>query len=234
MTIKEMHYDFKTKLNKIDSQQYRNLRVPEIDWKLNEAQEIFVKLIAEPRFKNHLGFEVSQRNIDDIRTIVIRDYCSRISNNVVDLPQDYWFFISAYIIMVRDNCPYVRARLKIRQHDDEFEESLFTKSSFEWQEVNGVFFQEGIKVFDDDTFRNEEICMNYIKKLNFIHNAEDFASGRYRLPSGALLEGTQDCELPSSTHSEIVDIAVNLAIEDILGSQRQNGFNKLQLNQITT
>ncbi len=58
MNIKEMHYDFKQKLNKIDSQQYRNLRVPEIDWKINEAYEVFVKSIAEPRVNNHLGFDV--------------------------------------------------------------------------------------------------------------------------------------------------------------------------------
>ena len=38
MNISEMHYDFKKKLNKVDSEQNRNLLVPEIDWALNEAQ----------------------------------------------------------------------------------------------------------------------------------------------------------------------------------------------------
>ena len=71
MTIEEMHYDFKQKLNKIDNQAYRNLRVPEIDWKLNEALDIFIKRVSEPRKKNGLGFERNQRTIDDIRTLVI-------------------------------------------------------------------------------------------------------------------------------------------------------------------
>ena len=62
MNAREMHYDFKQKLNKIDSQKYRNLLVPEIDWKLNEAQEVFVKIIAEPRLRSQLGFEINQRN----------------------------------------------------------------------------------------------------------------------------------------------------------------------------
>ena len=53
MNVRGMHYDVKQKLNKVDSQQYRNLRVPEIDWKLNEAYEIFVKSVAEPRINNH-------------------------------------------------------------------------------------------------------------------------------------------------------------------------------------
>ena len=48
MTIQDMHYDFKKKLNKIDSQQNRNLLIPEIDWTLNEAQELFVKITAFP------------------------------------------------------------------------------------------------------------------------------------------------------------------------------------------
>ena len=71
MNAREMHYDFKQKLNKIDSQKYRDLIVPEIDWKLNEAQEVFVKVIAQPRLQSQLGFEINQRTINDIRTIVI-------------------------------------------------------------------------------------------------------------------------------------------------------------------
>jgi len=55
-----MHYDLKVKLNKVDSQQYRNLLIPEIDWALNEAQNIFIKNIAEPRKMQQMfdfGFE---------------------------------------------------------------------------------------------------------------------------------------------------------------------------------
>ena len=60
MSIKRMHYDLKVKLNKVDSQQYRNLLIPEIDWALNEAQNIFIKNIAEPRKMQQMfdfGFE---------------------------------------------------------------------------------------------------------------------------------------------------------------------------------
>ena len=63
MTISEMHYDFKKKLNKVDSEQNRNLLVPEIDWALNEAQELFIKMIVEPRQRSFIGFEKSQRTV---------------------------------------------------------------------------------------------------------------------------------------------------------------------------
>ena len=71
MNIREMHYDFKQKLNKIDSEQYRNLKVPEIDWKLNEAIDLFLKIVAQPKIKVNLGFEISSRITDDIRSLVV-------------------------------------------------------------------------------------------------------------------------------------------------------------------
>jgi len=43
MTTKEMHYDFKQKFNKIDSQKNKGLLVPEIDWLLNEALNFLLK-----------------------------------------------------------------------------------------------------------------------------------------------------------------------------------------------
>ena len=227
-----MHYDFKTKLNKIDSQQYRNLRIPEIDWKLNEAQELFVKMVAKPRLKNNLGFETSQRSIDDIRTIVVKDYCSPVIDNVATLPENYWHFVSGSSLMDKNNCVGFKGTIKIRQHDDEFENSPFDKSSFEWREVNAVFYEEGLKLFTDGTFSNREFCMNYIKKLSYIHNAEDFRGGSYRLPSGILLSGITSCELPEQTHREIVDIAVALASGELQNPDYQNKLQKLNLNNL--
>ena len=43
-------YDFKMKLNKIDSQQYRNLIIPQVDWILNEGSRNFLsRWISNPR-----------------------------------------------------------------------------------------------------------------------------------------------------------------------------------------
>lgn len=227
-----MHYDFKTKLNKIDSQQYRNLRIPEIDWKINEAQELFVKIIAEPRLKNHLGFETSQRSIDDIRTIVVRDYCSPIIEGLAVLPDNYWHFISGNTIMDKDNCIGFKSTVKVRQHDDEFENSPFDNSSFEWREVNAVFYEKGIKLFDDGTFTNKQLCINYIKKLNYVHNAEQFSGGTYNLPSGVNLTGSVSCQLPEGTHREIVDLAVALASNNLQNPDYQNKLQKLNFNNL--
>jgi len=232
-----MHYDFKKKLNKIDSQQYKNLLIPEIDWTLNEAQELFVKMVAEPKKRSYFGFEKSQSTIDDIRTLVVRpesdpSACIIITDNVATLPDNYWYLVSGKVKVTKGTCIDVEARLRIRQHDDKFENSPFDKSSFEWREVNGVFFKDGIKLFDDGTFTNTELCLNYIKKLTYIHDAEDFRNGSYTALSGALLSGSVNCELPEHTHREIVDIAVLIATGEIQAPDYQIKLQKLNLNSL--
>lgn len=232
MTIKDMHYDFKKKLNKVDSQQNRNLLIPEIDWALNEALELYVKIIAQPRMKSYFGFEVNQRSIDDIRTLVVNNQCLNVINNVVALPPEYWHFIKGNITMSKDSCVNVKGTFHLRQHDDDFENSPFDKSSFEWRTVNGVFFDGGIKVYDDGTFTNNQLCISYIKKHPYIHNAQDFRTGTYKLPSGIVLTGTSSCVLPEHTHREIVDIAVLLVTGEIQGQDYQLKLQKLNLNQL--
>lgn len=238
MDVREMQYDIKFKLNKVDSQQNKNLRGPEMDWAINEAHEIFIKTIAEPRIQNHLGFETSQRTIDDIRTIVVNDEVlipTKINNEAykVDLPSTYMFYISANVLMYKEGCGERIARTIVRQHDDRFEDSPFDKSSFEWKEVNIRFYDGGIKIFTDGSFTIKEVRLNYIRKHAYIHNAQDFLpTGSYKLPSGKVLIGSQNSELPEQTHREIVDIAVLLLTSNMELPSYQLKQAKLNLNQI--
>lgn len=232
MTSKELIYDVKTKLNKLDSQQYRNLRIPEIDWKLNEAQELFIKMVAFPRLYNHLGFERTQRNIDDIRTLVVSAENLEITNNNTVLPDNYWHYLRGRVQMSKNNCENIEGIVKIRQHDDEFESSPFSKSSFEWRTVNAVFNSEGLSFFTDGSFNLNSCNITYIRRPLYIHNAEDFTGGTYKLPSGEILAGTQDSELPEHTHREIVDIAVLLITGELQIPDYQIKLNKLNFNDL--
>lgn len=233
MTIKEMHYDFKTKLNKVDSQQNENFLIPEIDHVLREAQSLFIKLVATPRIVSYLGFETNQRTIDDIRTLVVHgdDNPIVIVNNTGSLPDNYLHFIKAEVEMSKGMCTAVKGRVFIRQHDDEFQESPFDSSSFEWRTVNGVFYEKGIKFYTDNTFQINRMYMDYIKKPKLIHNAEDFRGGSYTLLSGQVLNGSVNCELPEHTHSEIVDIAVLLVTGNLIPDY-QAKLAKLNLNNL--
>lgn len=214
MTIEEMHYDFKMKANKVDSQKNRNFLVPEIDWLLNEAQEIFIKNIAEPRHPNSpLGFETSQRTIDDIRPLVVSADIT-VTANMATLPTNYMFFVRGRASMQKIVGTVICERegiVFIRQHDDLFEESMFDKSSFDWRVVNALFVAQGLKIFATD-FTVNKLSISYIKKPAYINNAQNFVGGQYRLPDGVTtLSVNQNCELPAHTHRDIVDIAVLLA-----------------------
>lgn len=224
MTVREMHYDFKQKLNKLDSQKYRNLLVPQIDWKLNEAYEIFVKTIAQPRLKNQLGFEVNQRTIDDIRTIVVdqkpADYITPTvydeTSFIVALPSDYWFLAKIKIIASKGKCSSVVLYDSVNvQHNDETESSSFDKSSFEWRTSNYRFNNEGIRVFTDGTYTIDKVGLEYLKRPRPIYNATDWEGGSYTGLDGVTYTGSQDCELPPGTHREIVDLAVMITANDL-------------------
>ena len=233
MTIQEMHYDFKMKLNKIDSEQYRNLRIPEIDWKLNEALEIFIKNNAEPYQVPFYGFEKNQRSIDNIRPLVVENQLITLNGSVAPLPDDYMFYVSSYVIMKKGKCKDRKGRVLIKQHDDMFEESPFDRSSYEWSEINATFDSAGLRLYIPEGITLDGLHLTYIRKHAYIHNAQDFLPGsKYKLPNGIELTGRQNCELPDYTHREIVDIAVYIASMDLEQQTAQFKQSKLELNKL--
>lgn len=218
-----MHYDFKQKLNKIDSQKYRNLLVPEIDWKLNEAQEVFVKVVAEPRIGKQIGFETNQRTKNDIRTIVVDQvFSGGVVPTVYDdisyitvLPTDYWFLVACKVFATKGGCTNVKLATREVEHDDEHELSPFDRSSFLWRVSNIRFNKDGLRVFTDGTYNITKVCFEYLKKPRTIHNAQDYTGATYTDLQGNVLVGTQSCELPDMVHKEIVDLAVLITSGDL-------------------
>lgn len=236
MSVKDMHYDFKTKLNKLDSNLYRNLQIPEIDRKLNEAMFIFIKSIAEPRTSLLPGIEMNQRTIEDLRTILVDSHpipATTVNNKdyFAILPEDYLYPTNINILANKENCTDIICEGIIRKHGDNHEESPFDVSSFEWREVNVHFVGNTIKMFTDNTFTISTLILDYLRKPKYIHNAEDFATSGYSLPNGTVFTGYQDCELPIHVHSEIVDLAVLIASGELSAADYQLKIAKVQLNQ---
>ena len=230
MTVQEMHYDFKFKYNKVDSQKNRNFQIPEIDWFLNEAEEIFIKTVAFPRFVTKLGFETSTRNLESIQSIVKTEELN-ISSNFIDLPEDYKFFVKAFAEIKKDTCTK-KAKFFVAKHNNLNEFSLYENTSFFWQEVYGRFEDNKIKFLEELETEIKKLFLTYIRKTAYIHNAQAFNVLGYELPGGQALTGTQNCELPENTHREIVDIAVMLASGNLQTSDFNIRMNKLSVNQI--
>lgn len=208
MTIQEMHYDFKTKVNKVDSGGSRNLIIPEIDHLLNLALEIFVEAVAFPRKRDLKGFEKSTWTMESIRNLVKSSNFTK-TEDYFEIPSDYWYYVKSSALATKGNCSDVELGVKVRQHDDDFKNSPFDKSSFEWREVNATFDENGIKLYSDD-FTVTSLIVTYIKKHPYIHNANSYTGNTYTNLKGNVLTGTQDCILQDSKHKDIVDIAVLL------------------------
>ena len=232
MTIKDMHYDFKKKLNKVDSQKHKNILIPEIDWTLNEALGIFVKTVSNPRIQMFRGFEINQRSVDDIKPLVIPNEWLNINDNIVTLPDNYWFFVKGKVEISKKDCGKVIASFTPRQQDDDFKDSVFDNSSFKWRNVNGIFYENKIELFTDGSFTNNRFKLSYIKLHPYIHNAEDFRNGTYKLPSGEVLENSVNCIFRDDICREIVDIAVLLISGEISSKDYQLKQAKLNLNQL--
>ncbi len=228
-----MDWELLRRLNKIDSQKYRNLQIPERNIYINEAHELFIKWIAHPRYKP-VGFEFEQRSIEDIRTIVVNsttpiagtEYAS--DSYSFPLPDDYMYHVSSFVDCTKGGCER-RIRTYLARHDELFQESEFVKSSFEWEEINILFGDYGIRAFHDGTFEITGLYLDYIRRPKYVHNAGDYINGTYDL-FGTVLTGTQDSELPEETHNEIVDIAAMIATGD-LQTNYQMKAAKVALNQ---
>lgn len=226
-----MHFEFKRKLNKVDSQKNRNFLVPIIDMYLNEAAELFVKNTAFPRYANRFGFELNQRIIDDIRTVVVDGKWKPLVNNVYPIDADYLFYIKGKAKLKKGTCPIVESLVTVRKYGEIFEDTKFYGSSYEWRDVNALFNENGIKFFPPENATIEEVKISYIRKMKYFHNAQDYQGGSYNHPSKGTLTGTVLCELPENTHREIVDIAVMLASSEVVASDFQLKTAKLGFNQ---
>jgi hypothetical protein len=213
MTVNEMHYMFKTDLNKLDSRN-RNLHIPEIDYFLNRGYDLFVK----SAFRNDgllptKEFELNQANIEDLKMLIVSNKELVATNKSSILPLDYMFHIESYALTNNKKCNK-RLRCYQVQHDDLHRESTTSNSSFFWEECN-ITFEQNKVVFYETDFTVDKYLLSYIKKPKLIHNAAQYNNGTYQWFDGTILTGTSNCELTFTAHSKIVAIAVYLAASSL-------------------
>lgn len=226
-----MHYGFQLDYNKIDSNQNRNILIPEVDFLLNKALTLYVNNIFFPRKANIGGFELGQRNIDNIRTLVVSDVEVAIIDNTAILPENYWHYVSAKAKATQNHC-LKTIKLFPQQTEDLFEESDIHKSDFLWGTLNCSFNSQGLKLYPEN-FKVDNVFLTYVKTHPYMHNAEDWEGGSYEYLNGTILTNHQNCELPDDSCRDIVDIAVFLASNSIQDSGYNAIKEKLTFNQTT-
>jgi hypothetical protein len=221
MTIQEAHYDFKMKMDKVDSLSKPDLNDAEIDWLLNEAQLLFLAQRVGTNNLYKMGFEVNAKRIEDISTLVIKYPLQPaiIPNNLGDfiyevnlhtLEYNVYQVIAAWAKAQVQDCPDIDVALKHIQHDD-YRDSLkdpFNKPSSQFFPYNYGRAttnpdHRSIFIYGSDK-PITEVYLEYIKVPRRV------SLGTYEYIDGVIYP-PQTFEFPESRHTQIVDIAVFLA-----------------------
>jgi hypothetical protein len=220
MTAAEMHIAFKLGLDKTNSLSYPSFLPEEIDFWLNQATRKFVKTRYSGVNPKREAFEQSQKRTDDLRTLVIEETltptetgATKTNGWLVDLDNltyTYWFSLGEeveieYIPTTYYNPNHVKTtrltgvicvtsddyRSKI---DDPLSEHILHYDS---AKPLRLFYNDTIEFITDGNYDITEVYVRYIKQPAEIET------------------GVTNCDLAEHTHDEIVNMAVQLALENI-------------------
>lgn len=233
MSIRNMHYDLKYKLNKLNTNQNKDLIIPEIDMKLNEALTLYVNtLLGATGARKNIGNSTSipVRVTDELYPLIVNTPTTQLVGSIFNVPQDFLHCLKFNANLKKNSClNTIRANVYVRQHTDLIETSIMDKSSFNWGEVNVTFDSRGWYFHTDLDYNVEDVSMTYIRQHPYIHNAQDFSPSGYQTIDGQMLTGRVDCELPKYVQSAIVDLAV-LIITGEISSSYEAKMTKVKLN----
>tara|TARA_R100000152_G_C6768661_1_gene194230 strand:+ start:1195 stop:1872 length:678 start_codon:yes stop_codon:yes gene_type:complete len=208
MTIAEMHIEFKVGLDKTDSLNYPNFEPEEIDLWLNKAQDKFVKQRYSHDVRDET-FEETQKRTDDLRETIIQTMieptaptgAEKPDGVLFELPQDYWFAINEECEIRYMDCNGSlvtdRVGVKVIQHDDY---NKIIKDPFNKPDRNQIvrlMHQNFSELISDGSLSIDKYFLRYLKE-----------------PITMSLSEGIDCELANHTHTEIVTMAVGMALEN--------------------
>lgn len=229
MTIQEFHTQFKVFFDKTDSAAYPEFLDGEIDIYLNEAQE---RIVKQRYGKNNIyraGFEEVQKRTDDLKNLVETKFCpltpatvyTEVGENVFRADLDslfddaglnnqaeevYQFYLKSMARTCDSNDCCIWSRVKLVQHDDisSIGGDPFNKPM---QSRPIIFFEGGdIFVWTAPGLTVEGFQVTFIKRPAQVN------IGTYGQP-------VVECELSEHLHKELLQEAIQIAIENI-GSPR--------------
>lgn len=222
MTTTQLHTEFKVRVDKIDALLLPNLLSSEIDLLLNQAQDRFVKQRYGKTNAKRESYEETQKRIDDLKALTRNTVLAPLAyatDNIdvnarfLNLPTDYWFIVQERASITYEDC-----------HGDDVTELV---------EVRPIEHGEFSKVIRDP-FKKP----NNTKVLRLMENSRvelitdanstlNSYSLRYiKEPVRISLSPLVNCELSSHTHTEIIDLACQIALEYV-ESKRTPGFTNL-------
>jgi hypothetical protein len=226
MTIDQAHIEFEVTLDKRYTSQAPEMPPEVIDYFLNEASVRFVKNRYSPNNVYQVGFEELQKRTEDLKALVktedvaIGTVSYEDANygrvNLTGLANPYWFYLRSRILCSKENCADKWCNKPTLTQQDDLGTVLddpFNKPVFG---VPVMYFEDGdIFVVSDDTFTTPSMKLTYLKKPNEVN------VGTYGQPA-------VEFDLSEHTHKEIVQMAADIAIENIESQRIQTIKQQLQ------
>lgn len=221
MTIQEFHIAFNIELDKTLDFEYPYMQPEQIDYWLNKAQERFIKQRLYPKDKRQPGFEENQKRIDDLRSIVkVSSVITPIADGELyrsELPNDYQHLIRHRCKTSEPICGVKKVGgIEIQQDDI----NTLLKDPF-WQPIaeEPLFYFNGTEIVYETrgTFQVLETQVTYVKRPSKLKLGSAYSQ----------ISTDSDCELSEETHSEILDIAIAMVLENIESQRYQSNLNEL-------
>lgn len=219
MTILEAHREFKFRLDKMDTLNYPNFLPEEIDLVLNNAQERFIKQRYGVNNIKRQSFEETQKRTEDLKNVTINAVLTPLayaSDNIdlnarfLTLPTNHWFTVQERCNITCTICGSSVTNLVEVIPTSHSEFSKVIKDPFKQPtETKVLRLMEAGRVELISSCTIVDYRMRYVKQ-----------------PTPVSITTNTTFELSEHTHSEIVDLAVSIALEGIEGKRTQS-FNPL-------
>jgi len=216
MTISEMHIAFKLELDKVNSLQYPSFTTNEIDFWLNQAIRKFVKTRYSGVNYKREAFEQTQKRIEDLRTLVREVSIPCISagavkpngyvitsgfSNTIFTAAPYWLSLGEEVLLtLADNSTIRQGVTEVTSDEYRFEiDNPYSSYILHYGNAKPLrlFYNNTIEFISDGTYSVTTAYLRYLKRPEVV------------------LHPTASCDLSEQCHDEVVNLAVQMALENI-------------------
>jgi hypothetical protein len=225
MDVPEMHLEFDITLDKVASEAYPEFLSKEKDFFLTEFQSRFIKQRYGGNNNYRTSFEESQKRTDDLKNLVVTRFCEL--ENV-----EYYEMSNMFVSRAKLDSLYEDEDLSIASGDEYF---LYIKGMAQTcNDSKSCCMFHGVKqVQQDDLTKIIKDPFNKPKghrPVIFFEDGDIFVTAGLVVPESFMVtfirtpkaislgyngEPEQQCELSEHTHKEIVQGAVEIALENI-------------------
>jgi hypothetical protein len=232
MNIQRFHIDIDLRLRKVSANVEGNLLTEEVDIYINRAINQFIKKTFDLQRKDGQEFEDSQKATDDLRSIHVRmlelltyTYNPVFMAREYQLPENYMYLTQDYTKTNHcTNRPFVPNRLTRTENLHKVLDNPY-ETTHPNSPISNLFGNTLI-VYSLGKFDIQNVWIDYIRKPAVVKLAldvqEDLSSYNPSL--------SVECDLPEHTHDEIVDIAVDMIVGDLMNPHKQVTSNDNMLN----